>query len=505
MSVQLQFTGTDERWFETAITGKSRSWRAGIIGEVSDDEAALLIATGLFRVHWASTLHEQGTPQQLSTAEKISVDAMIAEYGSGAISKVSNAGMLKWFPATRASAATVNATPNRSTLGSFGVKLAVDRPFVAVRLVIVNRTANTLTGFRCTVGVSEHGGRSSNDETSQVKVGGSFYKVAAAIGSNRGHVPVTWAQAATAAIAGSETAVTYLVSDRIPLTSVARADGGEKPLLIIRADYDASASNCMIYNDSNVDADAADISTANRGMTVLPFGGTAMAATPANSGIAFNAGSSMWEIFPIMEYEVPTRTLLAAGDSLIANDGLFITTGAISSWTRRACADATTATRVWTNFNSGMSSKDSTEIWPRVREILAAGMIPDALLIQPASVNDNWATGQAAIIAKAKARCAEILAAARTYGIAFVAMLPVMPNENLDVTADAFRTEWNAWLSAYCAANRVFFLGYDGLGDGATPESWVAAYRSDAFHFNELGAETVLVPRLSGWLAAINA
>lgn len=62
MTTQLQFIGTQERWFETAVTGKSRGWRAGMLQEVSDEDAALLYATGMFRKHWAVPVSESGLP-----------------------------------------------------------------------------------------------------------------------------------------------------------------------------------------------------------------------------------------------------------------------------------------------------------------------------------------------------------------------------------------------------------------------------------------------------------
>lgn len=62
MSVQLEFIATDERWFETAVTGKSRVWSSGRIAEVSDAESVQLLATGKFRVFWATALADDGTP-----------------------------------------------------------------------------------------------------------------------------------------------------------------------------------------------------------------------------------------------------------------------------------------------------------------------------------------------------------------------------------------------------------------------------------------------------------
>nr|WP_297526958.1 glycoside hydrolase family 16 protein [uncultured Roseateles sp.] len=48
MSKTIKYTGTQDPWPELAVTGKQSSWRRGQQEERPDDEAALLLATGLF-------------------------------------------------------------------------------------------------------------------------------------------------------------------------------------------------------------------------------------------------------------------------------------------------------------------------------------------------------------------------------------------------------------------------------------------------------------------------
>lgn len=48
MTISLEYIGAAERYFETASTGKSQSWRRGQTQDVSDTDAALLMGTGLF-------------------------------------------------------------------------------------------------------------------------------------------------------------------------------------------------------------------------------------------------------------------------------------------------------------------------------------------------------------------------------------------------------------------------------------------------------------------------
>lgn len=50
MTVTVRYIGTTSPYFETAVTGKPGKWSPGSTGDVSDGDAALLIATGLFEV-----------------------------------------------------------------------------------------------------------------------------------------------------------------------------------------------------------------------------------------------------------------------------------------------------------------------------------------------------------------------------------------------------------------------------------------------------------------------
>ena len=75
MSTQLQFTASDERWFETAVTGKSRGWHSGYTQEVDDGDVAALLATGKFIVSGAVPLN---SPNALTAAQVLAVQALVA-------------------------------------------------------------------------------------------------------------------------------------------------------------------------------------------------------------------------------------------------------------------------------------------------------------------------------------------------------------------------------------------------------------------------------------------
>lgn len=51
MTTTVKYTGTLDPYFELAVTGKSTKWTPGRTADVSDVDAALLLATGLFEVY----------------------------------------------------------------------------------------------------------------------------------------------------------------------------------------------------------------------------------------------------------------------------------------------------------------------------------------------------------------------------------------------------------------------------------------------------------------------
>lgn len=413
-------------------------------------------------------------------------------------------GISKYFGANAAGESTVNFS-NLAIDASHGYKLAADAPFVAVRMVLVNRSPNTITGWRVTVATTETADASSNDNASQPIIGGTLYKQAAPAGTVNGHIPVTWGGSATTpALVGSATAVTYLVSDRIPITSVPRADvpSSRMGLLIVRCDSAGNAAANAAVQAAVAGATALrDVTTANRGKTLTVFGGTAMAATPANSGIPGNSSNRMFAVFPIFEYAQPAYTVMQVGDSTDKND--FIVAGVYNNWGWRGCVDASSATRAFSYLDCAASSRNSAEYWARAKELFAAGIVPDVLVIQPASINDDFTVADpGAILLAGKARAAEIITVAEQYGIRYICFRAIFPSTGLASAKDAFRQSWNSWLGAFSASIGTGFISTAGLSGGIVGgvEQWAAGMNYDAFHPSEAGIDTVLAPALASYL-----
>jgi len=125
-------------------------------------------------------------------------------------------------------------------------------------------------------------------------------------------------------------------------------------------------------------------------------------------------------------------------------------------------------------MNGGASGKNSAEYWSRAQELVDAGVVPDVLVIGPASVNDAYTSNTDRVFETARARALEIIEFARTKGIKYVCFIPLLPYNSTNTTTDAARLAFNSYLDTLSSINAgVARLTFTGLGDGASPERWV--------------------------------
>lgn len=412
----------------------------------------------------------------------------------------------KFLGAAKGGVAVNVSTGLSSSVFSLGAKIAVEGDFVGVRVVIINRAANALNNNRVIIGVTETGAIDTNANRESVVIGGTAYAQLAPANTVNGFFPVTFAGAATVSLAAATTAVQFAISDRIPLTSVPRADGGTLPLIQVRMDHDGSADGSFCFFSTAAASAMRTSTAANRGRIIQMYTGTALAATPANVG---SIGTTAFEIFVVPDYVDPAMSVMGSGDSIVDCSGL--STDIFSSWGFRACADASAAGKRVSWMNMGGSSMDAANNWARCQEIINAGIVPDVLVIQPASVNDNsgagWTTTSnlPALVQKSKARAVEIAQYASSKGIKRVVMVPLLPFNTQDATQSAARVAFNSWLSSLCAARGLSYLSVSALGDGAAAEKWVPAYNNaaDGIHPNEAAFEAVLAPALTTILRTV--
>lgn len=451
--------------------------------------------------------------KELSQSEVSKVQALVSK--AGILDNFLAVAASKSFGAAKSGFA-VNVTSGYSQLNtSLGFKQAMEAPFVAMRVVVVNRAGNVMDNTsganKILIGVTETAAIDTANNLSAVVIGGTAYNQLAPANTVNGFVPVTFSGSTAFTLGAGSSAVQYLVSDRIPLTSVPRADnatglGASLPLALLRMDFNG-LTNCagggFCFMNNGLVTGMRTANAANRGRILQMFGGSAMANTPANTG---TIGITGFDVFLMPEYAEPVVSVLFSGDSIVQND--VIAEDGYDSWAFRACADASISGRRFASINMGCSNLDAINNWARTQEIINAGIVPAVLVAQPASVNDQaglgWKTtaNLPALVQTSKARTAEIVAYARSKGIKFICMMPLLPLNTQDATQSAARVAFNAWLQAYCTAMGLGYLNCSALGNGAAAEQWVVAYNNggDGIHPNPAAFEAVLVPQLSSYL-----
>ncbi|ATQ78284.1 hypothetical protein CR152_30070 [Massilia violaceinigra] len=408
-------------------------------------------------------------------------------------------GACKWFGAAIAGITFAGPVANGGAYrATWGLTTVAEAPFFAVQLVYVNLCNNPITGLRAIVGVTESIATDVAANRCKPVIGGVTYGQMAPAGSINGFRAVTFAGAASPTIPASVTSAQVAVSDIIPLASVPRVDvPGALPAWIMRLDHDPVTGGK--YTFCPMPASMRTANAANRGRVIQSFNYGADAVTNPNNNLGFSAESHL--VFPIFHYAVPSLTVVVAGDSITQDDALVA--DVFTSWGFRGCADASTPARPVNYVNMGASSKGAPEYWLRTQELVAAGIVPDVLVISPASVNDGYLQANLArLFSDHKARALEIVRFARANGINNLAFIPLFPYNTNTVAQEEYRVEFNSWLTTIPG---VTTLSFPGLGDGAVPERWAAAYNhlADGIHPNDLAIETILAPVLTAYLNSI--
>ncbi|NHZ78439.1 hypothetical protein F2P44_03945 [Massilia sp. CCM 8695] len=453
---------------------------------------------GLVAEKMATTNLVGGTPYYPApTLSPIAAD--VALQGNGRAKRLGMAnikGAAKWFGSAIAGVTfgglIASASPYRAT---WGLTCVAEAPFYAVQLVYVNLANNQITGLRAIAGVTETVSLNIQANLCKPVINGVTYGVMAAPGTINGFFPLTWGGAPTPTIPASATSSQIVASDVLALNSVPRADvPGGLHAAVFRIDHDPGVGGKFWFVAASAAMRTATLE--NRGRIVQTFNYGADALTNPGINVALSAESHL--IFPIFHYAVPSITCVVATDSTGQNDQLV--SGIFTSWGYRGCADASTPARPVNYVNLGCSSKGAAEFWARTQELVAAGIIPDRLVISPASVNDGYVIANLArTFAEHRSRAMEIVRFARANGIRYVCFIPLLPYNDLNALQDRYRVEFNAWLATVAGAS---VLSFPGIGDGAVPERWVPMmnHKGDKFHPSEFCIETVMARSLTAYL-----
>jgi len=416
--------------------------------------------------------------------------------------------VVKHIGSSSNNAAAFNQTTGLSAADlTVTIKMEMEAPFSAVRLALINRAQNAITGNTAVLGVTETNATDTSANMATPIIGGTAYAQIAPSGTLNGWRAATWAGASSVSVAAANTAQQFSLSDWIPLGSVARTDGGSRPLLLWRSWRPGVAGGSWSFNLGGASARTPSAAMRQRTFIVSQaFGADAITALSTAHGLSTTVISG----FPIVRFTVPVLSVWGIGDSTMQNGSQ--APDNVSAWGLRACNDVSTPDKpvVWANF--GASSQTAATAWAVAKAALVAGCpAPSVLLIQPASVNDPNTPAQP----NARDRegqislALDVVATAKQYNIPYIVWAPLMPYNSLTLAYDAFRRGTNTQLQSIAASNGVTWLDFAALGDGASPERWVAGYNdgtgaaSDGIHPDEDAFDAVMAPALATVLRAL--
>lgn len=387
-----------------------------------------------------------------------------------------------------------NVTALSSSKFTATVQKEEEAHFDAVRLVAVNRAANAIGAISAVVGTSERIAAPAASGAAMVAspvIGGTAYPSLQGNTDVNGFRSVTWNGGPSGAIAAANFAQQIALSDWIAKSSIDRVDiPGARPLSLVRAFVDGTVTPTAFMSNYPVGLQAP--TTPMRGRVIQSSNTIGVDGT-AVLGVVSSAAQLGLEVYPILRYRRPVFSVWIAADSLGANDGLV--SDKVSNWTSRACYDLSTPDRPVVPSNMAASNQSSQTYIGITRAFLAAGVpAPSCLIVAPASVND--AGYDLNFQERHCSQALECLRLAADYKIPFVVMYGLLPNDGANLAQDNIRKSTNAKLRAIATASGAAWLDFAGIGDGASPERWVAKYKFDTLHFNELAIEEILAPAL---------
>lgn len=408
-------------------------------------------------------------------------------------------GICKGSSAFNIAASTVSQT--------YTVKMEIEGHFSGVRMMADNGAPNAQTVGKVAVGITETNATTATSLTASQNmsvpvIGGVAYDSALAASGNFGLKQVQWSGSGTYSIGAGNLARQYLLSDWMALSSIDRADGGTRPLFLMRQKPDPAGYNFLVSSALQRSA-----TSANRGRTVQTSTYFGDGLTTVNGTHAL--GTTYSDFYPIFRFNKPVLSVWGVGDSIQQGSNTAIIADGYSNFVARACADVSTVSKPVVYANLSCSSQTADYYWTNAKAILAAGAPPPSVLVtSPASVNDGASTPTLTTLDEQRLRAYDMIATCKTYGIPVIIWLPWLPNENLTNVSTTFyddkRKQINAELKALAASAGLAWIDLAELGNGASPELWVSTYKYDVFHPNELAHDTVMSSALAAVLSALN-
>lgn len=287
--------------------------------------------------------------------------------------------------------------------------------------------------------------------------------------------------------------ISYTLTDMVPLPSVARTDGGTKPLLVVRAYFGANPSLPVVGNGTDSFTNWASRTDGHRWV---------MRAETGDSTTTFTSTTNISQS-PIVGFRFLSRgrvvNVVAVGDSITDGRGTYLGEGFVMPAVNELSTDALTVCY----SNCGWSGQTTGVFFERAIDVVQQ-LRPDVLVIPAHSPNDETTTITADGVAQGAARRGRLLAECAKYGVRPViwTMLPVNTAVNPWGSSDSLRTALNT--ATLALANRGVLVAdtatpYSGTTTGGQVQI-AAGMSSDGIHPNNTGntaLKNVLKPVLA--------
>lgn len=382
-----------------------------------------------------------------------------------------------------------------------GAKVEAEAPFSRVRLRLYSE-GGAATAFRIAVGATETLASDNANNLSEIVVGGTVYNGLRASDGAPGWVLATVGGASTFDWAGSGSADNpkELVTDWVDVRSVARADGGTRPVLSFRVQHAGSTAGDWAGFSVSTWLSGAGAYPWFRAF--LPYSVTGTGVTDLTLTTASVATTVVWCAVEF-DYDVPAYTVLGIGDSHFEQHG-GSAIGVHGNWLFQACANTSSVTRPIHYFNAGRSGGGVADFTPNgLAEI--ARLAPKIVCYEPITSNDGVPTD--ASVRAAFSRIAKVFAACQAVSakLVLVTGIPFTSSQTATEAADALRLSITTHCAELAAAGLVSHVDFeDLLGTGAVPNRIQAALLADAVHFNQTAAE-LLAARMGAKLNVLAA
>jgi hypothetical protein len=278
--------------------------------------------------------------------------------------------------------------------------------------------------------------------------------------------------------------ISYMTCDWIPVSSIPRTDGGDRPLVVVRAYFNGGAGMPM-YGDGTDDFTNWATRTDGR-MWAARSQAIEAANTPTNFTSTTNISQS-----PIVGVQYLARgrvvTVLGCGDSITEGRGTYLNEGFIMP----AVEALSTSEVAFEYGNAGWSGQSMLTFAERAIDILQSDVKPDVLVMPVASPNDTVSTITDANIAAFRSQRSRVLDAAKTAGVPVVlwTWLPTNTSVRPYGAADALRVSYNAEVLAL-ASKDVIVVDTAAAISGITSSGQVqmlAGATTDNIHPNDTG------------------